>query len=261
MNAREIAMWNIAFLRALFYGMAYKKPSLLVKHVLGPDNKHLLILSKQAWRCNHLPLLFNSRCSFPLDLLRKRDIQKRLVNLNKLLIFPDVLDRLSYRFFRSFRFFSRSIDLREMREPFEGIGLSILFLMIAAEGVLLDRESEKRVRLSSLLPKFGCPRNTSRRHAFNTVNDCYNWRSDFVHSGADKFPDYDVDLKEGKHQKEFNLLREMVARMLLNCPRYIIYSVPRFWETFHFHSKNQWPNQHSIPWPLLKPAVQRRRET
>lgn len=222
MQAREIAMWNIAFLRALYYGLEYKKPSLLFgRFVPGPENKHMLIISKQDWRCSHLPLEFNASCSFSLNWLRKIDIQKQLVRLNNLLIFPDVLDRLSYRFFRSFRLFSRSIDLIEMKEPFEGFGLSILFLMIAAEGILLDRESEKRARLSCLLPKFGCPSHVSRSQAYNTVNDCYQWRSDFVHSGTDKFPDYDEDFKEGMHQKEFNLLREMVARMLLNYPRYI----------------------------------------
>jgi len=222
MKARQIALWNIAFLRALHYGLEYRKPSLLFgRFVPGPENKHMLIISKQDWRCSHLPLDFNASCSFSLEWLRKENVQQRLVRLNNLLVFPDVLDRLSYRFFRSFRLFSKSIDFIEMNEAFEGIGLSILFLMIAAEGVLLDRESEKRVRLSSLLPKFGCPPRISRSHAYNTVNDCYQWRSDFVHSGTDKFPDYDEDFKEGKHQKEFNLLRKMVARMLLNCPRYI----------------------------------------
>lgn len=222
LKARELAMWNIAFLRALYYGLEYKKPSpLFGRFVPGPENKHMLILSKQHWRCSHLPTEFNASCSFSLNWLRKRDIQKQLVRLNNLLVFPDVLDRLSYRFFRSFRLFSRSIDLIEMKEPFEGISLSILFLMIAAEGILLDRESEKRARLSCLLPKFGCPSNISRSQAHNTVNNCYKWRSDFVHSGTDRFLEYDEDFKERKHQKEFNLLREMVARMLLNYPRYI----------------------------------------
>lgn len=222
LEAQMIAMWNIAFLRALHYGLEYRKASFLFsRFVPGPENKHLLIISKQDWRCSHLPLDFNASCSFSLNWLRKKNVQQRLIRLNNLLVFPDVLDRLSYRFFRSFRLFSRSIDLLEIKEPFEGFGLSILFLMIAAEGILLDRESEKRARLSCLLPKFGYPSQISRSQAYNTVNDCYQWRSDFVHSGTDKFPDYDEDFKEGKHQKEFNLLREMVARLLLNCPRYI----------------------------------------
>lgn len=223
LNTEKIGMWNIAFLRALHFGLEYKKgPSLLFKPaILGPENKHMLIISKQDWICSHRPLYFNASCSFSLNWLKKRENQKRLIRLNNLLIFPDDLDRLSYRFLRSFRLFSRSIDLMEMRESFEGIGLSILFLMIAAEGILLDRESEKRAHLSCLLPKFGCPSHISRRQAYNTINNCYKWRSDFVHSGTDRFLDYDEDFKKRKHQKEYDLLRQIVARTLLNYPRYI----------------------------------------
>jgi len=223
LNAQKIGMWNIAFLRALHFGLEYKKGSSLLfeRAILGPENKHMLIISKQNWRCDHRPLDFNASCSFSLNWLKIRENQKRLIRLNNLLIFSDVLDRLSYRFFRSFMLFSRSIDLIEMSEPFEGISLSILFFMIAAEGILLDRESEKRARLSCLLTKFGCPSHIPRKQAYNTVNNCYKWRSDFVHSGTDRFLEYDEDFKERKHQKEYDLLRQMVARTLLNYPRYI----------------------------------------
>lgn len=254
--ARQIAMWNIAFLRALFYGRGYKEPSLLIKQpVLGPENKHMLILAKQHWRCSHLPLLFNSRCSFPLNWLKKKDVQTSLASLNKILMFSDDLDRLSYRFKRSFRLFSRAIDLREMREPFEGIGLSVLFLMIAAEGILLDRESEKRVRLSCLLPKFADPLRISKKQAYEVVNNCYQWRSDFVHSGSDRFLEYDEELNTRIHEKEYSLLREMVARLLLNCPKYINHAKNRAKKNFgnkkdldKYESEREWFNYLRKSW-------------
>lgn len=227
-RAREIAMWNVAFLRALFYGFERHKARLRIENMSDTlENSHLLILSHQDWRCTHVPLWFNASCSFPLDWLKKEETQKRLTKLNRLLVFPATLDRLSFRFYRSFRLFSRSVDFIGMREPFEGLGLSSLFLMIAAEGVLLDREAEKRARLSCLLTKFGCPPGIARKHAYKTVDNCYRWRSDFVHSGTDRFPEYDEDLKKGEPQKEIELLRELVARVLLDCPKYIDFAKRR----------------------------------
>lgn len=227
-RAPEIAMWNVAFLRALFYGPERHKARLRIENMSHTfTNNHLLIISHRDWRCTHVPLWFNASCSFPLDWLSKREIQKRLTELNRLLVFQHTLDRLSFRFYRSFRLFSRSVDFIEMREPFEGLGLSSLFLMIAAEGVLLDREAEKRARLSCLLTKLGCPPGIARKQAYNTVDNCYRWRSDFVHSGTDRFPEYDEHLKKGQPQKEIELLRELVARILLDCPKHIDFAKRR----------------------------------
>lgn len=221
-RAREIGIWNVAFLRTMFHGFQKNKTRLSVANFSHNfENNHMLLLSKQDWRCRHLPLWFNASCPFPLDWLRKKENQKCLNELNRILIFPNSLDRFSFRFYISFRLFSRSLDFLKNRAPYEGLGLSVLFLMIAAENVLLDREAEKRARLSCLITKFGTPPYISKKLVYKTINNCYRWRSDFVHSGADKFPEYDEDFKPGQTQKDLELLREVIARILLNYTEYL----------------------------------------
>lgn len=93
--------------------------------------------------------------------------------------------------------------------------------MIAAEGILLDRETEKRLRLSYLLPLFGRPSELSQAEGYQVVQKCYNWRSDYVHSGDDIFPDYDATFEPGEPQRYLYWLRRMVARLLASSPNWI----------------------------------------
>jgi hypothetical protein len=220
--ARRIAVWNVAFLRAMYYGY-FLDLHKCREITFAPEieNYHIVILTKNPKNFDHVPLWSNSRCSFNLDWLQKNTYQRQLTNFNKIFFFSSRLDRLAFRFFRSFRLFSRSIDFLHDREEFEGLGLSTLLLMIAAEGVLLEREVEKRTRLASMLTRLGCPKGVSRSHAYKVFNECYKWRSDFVHSGQDHFLDYDEDLKPGTIQRSTNLLRKSVARLLLDSPKHL----------------------------------------
>ena len=112
------------------------------------------------------------------------------------------------------------------------MGITLLYLMIAAEGILLNNNYEKRLRLSVLLPRLA-------KYPGHTINECtaaidrvYRLRSDFVHSGTDFYPadlyptSPDVDPFSEEPPKESKLSDEMlvrclIAKLLSDAPRHI----------------------------------------
>ena len=112
--------------------------------------------------------------------------------------------------------------------------MELLHLMIAAESLLLDREAEKRLRLATLLPRLVNIDGKTNQDIFSSINDIYSWRSDYVHSGEDVFPEYDEDFKDGEIQKKIYLVRRVIGQVLVDAPKWLSMS-----ETFS-RSRRGW---------------------
>jgi hypothetical protein len=127
-------------------------------------------------------------------------------------------DSLERRFSKAFLLFNKSVESRQRKEVETGFASEFLFLMAAAETMLLGRNDSKRLRLSYLLPLFGRPSGISQEEGYVAVNECYNWRSSFVHSGEDVYPGYDEIFSQSKSVQYLYLVRKMVARLLIMVP-------------------------------------------
>jgi hypothetical protein len=217
------ALWTICSLQAIYWGYIYPdgQSSKWVKW----RNKceHLAIWAKDAGRYWHQSLPFRSTCKFDLDWISKRSHQKRFTNLFRSVIAAPNRDEdeLTYRFFKALRYFGKAIDTEENSEAFEGMGITLVYLMTLAEGILLNNDFEKRNKLTVLLPRLAkLPDHTLSECAL-AVDQAYRWRSEFVHANNDKFPDWDDYLSEGAATKNTRLVKRMVARLLSDAPKHI----------------------------------------
>jgi hypothetical protein len=224
-RAPFLAVWAVAVLRAMFHAEANFE-----------DSEHAITLNFQPWlTLKHVDLIGERNeqtrsvqdadlsCPFSFSWLNSVPLQEKLLALFDSFILKQPDDRLEFRFLRSLRFLSKSIETRQIHEPYTGLALETLFLMMAAESILLDREAEKRLRLSYLLPLFGRPASLPQAEGYEIVQRCYNWRSDYVHSGTDVLPDFDETFKPGEPQHHLYWLRKMVSRLLISGPDLIAF--------------------------------------
>jgi len=218
--AQRYALWAICSLQALFWGYVYPEEKALGL-LMRRECNHLAIHAEDSWRFGHRPLNCRAECRFGLGWLHKRANQRRFVDLFHNIVAPPSMDHLTYRFFRALRFFGKAVNAEESKEAFEGIGITLLFLMIAAETVLLDGDFEKRTRLTVLLPRLANLPGYTRAECASAIDQVYRFRSDFVHSATDTYPDWNEDFSEGETSRNARIVERMVARLLCDAPKHI----------------------------------------
>jgi hypothetical protein len=224
--AKRYALWCLCALHTIYWAYIYPaNPRSRIRNARDVVDRekacqHLCIYAKEDWRWGHQPFTSSPQCSFNLGWLEIPAHQRRFTALFTSVIEMPSQDNLTFLFYRSLRFFGRAISIRQSAEEFEGMGITLLYLMIAAEGILLNNNYEKRLRLSVLLPRLA-------KYPGYTVNDCtaaldrvYRLRSDFVHSGTDFYPFYEEAPKEPKLSDEM-LVRCLIAKLLCDAPRHI----------------------------------------
>ena len=112
------------------------------------------------------------------------------------------------------------------------MGISLIYLMIAAEAVMLNNNYEKRLRLSVLLPRLAKYPGYTIHECTAAIDRVYRMRSDFVHAGNDFYStnpyltNLDADLFSGESAKAPKLSDEMlvqclIAKLLSDAPRHI----------------------------------------
>ena len=219
--SNKYALWSICALQAIYW--AYIYPNSEIPFFIEPHGRsgHLAVYATDDWRYGHRPLHFKSECRFKLDWLASPEHQKRFTAIYKNIIVNSNRDSLSFRFFRALRYFGKAIDTETSREIFEGMGMSLLYLLIAAEGILLSQDFEKRSRLTVLLPALTKVSNTEQKECARALDNIYRYRSDFVHDGSDIYPDWDEDLKSGEKTNQIRLVKRMVAKLLADSPKHI----------------------------------------
>ena len=117
-------------------------------------------------------------------------------------------------------FFSRAstTELVSLKDAFDGFGLELLHLMIEAESLLLEREFDQRLRLATLLSRLFLSK-IFPLDVFTSIDSTYTWRSDYVHSGDDVFPEYGEEFNIGEVQKTLYLLRHVIAKFIHDAPK------------------------------------------
>jgi hypothetical protein len=238
--AKRYALWCLCALHAVYWGYVYPANQRSrfrdARYVADSEKvcQHLCIYAQDDWRWGHQPFISSPQCPLNLDWLRNAACQRRFIALFMSVIKTPVpsQDKLTFLFYRSLRFFGRAISIGQNAEEFEGMGISLLYLMIAAEGVLLNNNYEKRLRLSVLLPRLA-------KYPRYTINECtaaidrvYKLRSDFVHSGNDFYstnpypanldadPFSEDSAKVPKLSDEM-LVRCLIAKLLSDAPRHL----------------------------------------
>jgi len=220
--ARYWAFYAICCLQAIYWGHVYpddRFPQALP--FVRRECRHLAIYAQDAWRYGALPMRFSAECRFSLDWLSRPAHRSRFKQLLGSVVAARLHGNLTHRFSKGLRMFSKAIDTEEDQEAFEGMGITIMYLMIAAEAVLLSQHGEKRSRLTVLLPRLTkVPGHRLAERAI-AVDQGYRWRSDFVHAGTDKYPDWEDDLSPGPAAQSVTLLKRMVGRLLSDAPKHI----------------------------------------
>ncbi len=220
--ARYWAFYAIRCLQAIYWGYVYpddRFPEALP--IVRRGCRHLAIHARDTWRYGALPLRFSAECRFSLDWLRRPAHRSRFKQLFGSVVAARLDDDLTYRFSRGLKMFGKAIDAEENQEAFGGMGITLMYLMIAAEAVLLSRHGEKRSRLTVLLPRLAkVPGHQPAERAI-AVDQGYRWRSDFVHTGTDKYSDLEDDFSPGPATQSVTLLKRMVGRLLSDASKHI----------------------------------------
>lgn len=233
--AAHIALFNVSVLHLLINGLAEGDRHELERfRVLGnsfAENHHVLICSERDASWGHAPLWVSQAAvtlNANLDWLNMQANQQKFTELVNMLGYTSQVDSLGFRFRRAINFFGKSVDSRGKSSRFhEGFAEEILFLMIAAESSLLERENEKRLRLSVLLSRLISLEEATVPDVFRAIENMYSWRSGYVHSGRDVFPEFEEDFREGKTQERIKLVRRVVARFITNAPNWIRFAQER----------------------------------
>ena len=228
--AKRYALWCLCALQALYWGYIYPGNRRSRFRHAGEGEKvcrHLCIYAKDDWRYGHKPFYSSPHCYFNLDWLKNPVHQRRFTALFTSVINISIQDKLTFLFYRSLRFFGRAISISQSQEEFEGMGITLLYLMIAAEGILLNNNYEKRLRLSVLLPRLAKYPGYSINECTSAIDRVYKLRSDFVHSGTDPYPEslnFDPFSEETTGEPKMSddmLVRCLIAKLLSDAPRHI----------------------------------------
>lgn len=246
----RVALLDIAILRTINQSLTLNSSQPWEYYIedYRKINRHILIHTFENSRWGHVPLWSNENSTVVLgglEWLQQKEYQEKFVQLIELVGYEQEVDRLLYRFRRSIQIYSKSIDIRlGNRHTNEGYAMELLHLLIAAEGLLLERENEKRIRLAALLSRFVKIDGKTSEEIFKAINDIYTWRSDYVHSGKEVFPEYDENFEESETLRKIYLLRLVISKFLVDSNKWLSMAsanLPQSPGTKAFiNNENQW---------------------
>lgn len=181
----------------------------------------MMIFGKEDWQIRYIPFHFSPDCNINLDWLDNKLFLRTFDKLYDCFIRKNIGDKLTIRFRNGLKFFKKAIESEERNDLFEGLGLPILHLTIAAETILLEKNDPKRVRLSILIPQLVKLSDATPQQCSELVNEIYKLRSEYVHGGSEVYPDFDPNFKSGPKTNNHILFKRMMAGLLCNAPYFI----------------------------------------
>ena len=224
--ARFYALMSTCALLALYWGYGYagRERGMAFMHLMASDLRscdHLMLVGPRHVNWRMQPLKYNLPCRANLSMLETKANRDRFRSLFSDVIRPEGSDLLSARFLRGLRLFGKALSVKDEHEVFEGLGLQVLYLMVAAETVLLDGDQEKRCRLIAVLSRLVDVPSAAAVDIARAVDSLYRLRSDFVHAGEDQYPSWDEDLRPSGNQQQLLILQQAVARLLSDAPTHL----------------------------------------
>ncbi|MHC5268196.1 hypothetical protein ACYSNO_03255 [Enterococcus sp. LJL98] len=146
------------------------------------ENQHIAILSKDSWRNGHdTSSHSNLQIQLNLDFIKDISNQELLTKMIQKMTLNKNRDTHYYLFYNSIFLFNRALKYEN------DIDVSKLLLMTTGESLLTQKQNEKRIRLSVILPKLVNLSNTTSLELSNIINQQYRERNDFVHGGRPSF--------------------------------------------------------------------------
>lgn len=222
-HSRRIAFLSNSILQVIYWAKIYPEYNLpLISQRFNPNiSEHMMVYSNEDTRTKSLPFRFNATCKINLDWISEKENQKILKNLYNILVNIHELNPLTLRFYKSLIFFKKAIESEEREDMFEGIGLPLLNLTIAAETILLATQDQKRAGLSSLIPRLVKFTDISPEDCSLLVNDIYTWRSEYVHGGSETYHDFNDDFSPGITTIKFINFKRSIASLICRAPYFI----------------------------------------
>lgn len=225
-QAKIYGLWVVSIIYAIYWGFVYpnNEPhqfmNIRASGSSNVDRSFAVVLGQRNW--GHYPFGIKLRCDLHLDWLAQTEYQERLLNLLSNIVEQRNSDELRMRFFKGFRFFIKAIYSEYNRDPFDGVELTLLYFVVIVEGLLLDRDSEKRSRLTVLLSRLAEIPETTLSERAQAVEKAYRWRSEFVHAGKETYlEDWTENFSEGETHQNIELLKRMTAKLLCDSPQHI----------------------------------------
>lgn len=196
LNAITIAIRTIYLLHLLHWALNTKEDGLFSITKLSLDemkeNHHVLIMSKDKWRCGHehnwngVP-----KCKIDLLFLEEKKYQDMFSQLFiKFLLNPD--DELAHRFVNSLVLLNRGFQFELKNDD----DLATLLYTTSAETLLTDGKNEKRLRFAATLSKLISIDGKTRPEIAEILENVYKKRNNFVHAGRSPFYEYRENEKD-----------------------------------------------------------------
>ncbi len=226
-KAKICAIWLISIIHAIYWGLIYPEyQQSRFSKIKNAGTPVPLSDLAEVWgqrNYEHWPLGFKARCDLDLNWLEQPQYQEKLISLVQEILEKRGEDKLRLRFFKGFRFFLKAIYSEENKDPFDGIELTTLYLIVIAEGLLLhDNASEMRCRLKVLLSRLSTISGTTLNEREQSMDRSYRCRSAFVHAGKERYIEWTDDFKKGKTHQDIERLKRMIAMLLCESPQHIM---------------------------------------
>ncbi|NQX62156.1 HEPN domain-containing protein [Paenibacillus qinlingensis] len=221
--ARRISFYANCILQAIYWAKIYPNYKMPIDFQMDYENEsnHMMIYAKEDWQISRMPFRYNADCNINLNWLSDKKNLLLFESLYNTLIRNGITEALSLRFHKGLKFFKKAIESEERDDIFEGIGLPLLHLTIAAETILLETQDHKRAGLSFLIPRLVKLPNVTQADCSLLVDNVYTWRSEYVHGGSDFYHDFNDDFSPGITTNRFIIFKRLVAGLICNSPYYV----------------------------------------
>lgn len=175
-------------------------------------NYHVAIIGEENWQFGHGYWRNLIQCKYSLDFLSELKNQKEFVDLANTFVFESHKDELYYKFSNALVLFEKAL---EQYENYKDITLSMMLLFSSAESLLVDRDNEKKIRLSVIWPRLVSIADQNQKDLCILIKDSYEKRNYFVHNG---------NLIYEKENDEIRILHQMLAKLIS------LYLLPDVWK-------------------------------
>lgn len=213
-SSLNVAKAVIYSIRCFYYGNIYrttkdkKTLSSLLQNNL-PQASHLAVYSKENWRQNHKPLNFDANISFDLKWLEDSKAAKELKHFLERIYFEGDMDELNVTFLNALVLYNESIK--------QSTSIATISTMMIAESILTQNTSEKRLRISAIIPRLLKYKKSEQREVSEIFDELYQKRNYFVHMGKAVSTDHDFEVNEPTILEKSRII---IARLILSYPKF-----------------------------------------
>ena len=185
-NVRYLAYWyaqyTVYFLRIIF-GLSGLEQNIFLKlgAVTTEPNRHVQILSQDAWRCGHgFNYDADFKCNINLNFMNEEQYQVQFIKLVDSFVLAKEKDALTYKFQNALNLMMKG-HLYLDRHDDDTVAL--LLYIASLESLFKDRMGDIKIRLAVTIPRI------VKMDVANFIGHMYNIRNNFMHAGKRYYDD------------------------------------------------------------------------